>query len=162
MKAITEIMTNTATGKEIMKTDTATGLTIGISYSAGSGFEYISGLRKFGKLTIVESVGSGVVCTFLNSVRVLDENNVVIIDKAVHKGMSYSRESVRLIVRGELLNMLSEAAERKGIEFNQENAKIIIDDQLKDSYYSQSYSAALNWAESLGIEFQEQQKNYGL
>jgi hypothetical protein len=137
-----------------LEQDSNTGLVVGKNYQADSGFEYIFGLRKFGDLTIAESVGRGTAVSYLNAVRVLNEKGELIIDKEVEKGTHYSRETARQIVMSALLNMLEEAARKQGKEYNREKASILINDKLKLAYYEKSYASVLDWASELGIEFE--------
>jgi len=137
-----------------LRHDSNTGLVVGENYQADSGFEYIFGLRKFGDLTIAESVGQGTAVSYLNAVRVLNEKGELIIDKHIEKGTHYSRETVRLIVMSALLNMLEDAAHKQGKVYDREKARILIDDKLKLAYYEKSYTSILEWATEVGIEFE--------
>lgn len=135
--------------------DNNTGLIIGNTFLAKSGFEYTFGLRKFGDLTIAESVGQGVGVSYLNSVRVFNGQKELIIDRQVKRGTFYTREKVRQIVLEELLEMLSAAALKEGKEYDFIKARVMIDEKLENAYFEESYKAVLEWAGDIGIEFRE-------
>lgn len=139
--------------KGVMNYQGDTGLVVAKTYEANSGFEYSYGLRKFGDLTIVEEVGRGTAVSYLNNVRVYNNEEELVIDKSVKKGTHYSRETVRQIVLNELLNMLEEAALNAGREFDFEKANAVIDEKLKEAYFKKSYESILSWAVEIGIEF---------
>lgn len=128
-----------------------TGLAIKDSFKAKSGFNYQTGVRDFGTLKIVEGVSSGIATIFLTSLMVFDGEKKLILDCEVNKLTNYSREAVRRMVLHGLLCMLREAAEKEKKYFDELKAYELIDNQLKDAYYEQSYKAALAWAESIGI-----------
>ena len=132
--------------------DNSTGLVVGASFQADSGFNYIVGMRQFGDLTITESVGQGTAVTYLNRISVYNGEKELIIDKQVEKGIYYSRETVRQLVLEELLNMLEQAARKQGRKYDRLKARTAIDEKLKDAYYEKSYSSVLKWAETIGIE----------
>jgi hypothetical protein len=134
------------------KYDHQTGLMLAGSYTAVSGFNYAVGVREFGNLSIVEEVAQGTAVSYLNGVRVYDENKKLIIDKKATKGTHYSRETVRKIVLEALADMLEEAAKNQGKDYNRNDALNKIDEKLKGAYYSQSYQSVLQWAESIGIQ----------
>lgn len=131
--------------------DCETGLAIKESFKAKSGFNYQTGVRDFGSLKIVEGVSSGTATIFLTSLMVFDGEKKLILDCEIGKLLNYSREAVRKMVLHGLLNMLREAAEKEKKSFDELKAYELIDNQLKDAYYEQSYKAALVWAGSIGI-----------
>jgi len=135
-----------------VRQDSGTGLTVIDSFLADSGFNYVSGARRFGDLTIIESVGQGTAVAYLNRVSVVNRENKLIIDKQVEKGTYYSRETVRLIVMNELLDMLERAAVSEGKNYDRDKAREVIDEKLDKAYYKESYESVLNWAASIGIK----------
>ena len=130
----------------------STGLEVVKSFQAGSGFKYISGFRKFGDLTIVESVTIGIGISYLNNIKVFNEDNELIIDKNLPKHTFYSREKARTVVRDELLYMLEDAAIANDKDYDRLDALEIIDHKLKTAFFKQSYLATLSWAQDIGIE----------
>jgi len=138
----------------ILKRDKSTGLAIGETFKADSGFEYMLGVRRFRDLKIVENVGQGTAVCYLNAVRVFNREGELIIDKQVERDVHYSRETVRRIVLDELLHLLEEATLKKGKVYDKEKAKEKINAELKLSYYKESYASVLKFASELGIEFE--------
>jgi hypothetical protein len=130
----------------------STGLCVNSHYESESGFLHVVGVRKFGKLKIVELMAGATSVAYLSGVQVYDENDTLIIDRAVEKGVHYSREKVRRIVFKDLFKMLEDGAKKNGQKFDSEQAKNKINDLLNDAYYSESYEAVLNWANDIGIE----------
>ena len=134
---------------QVSKVNMENGLSlIGDSYKAASGFEYASGYREFGNLSIIEEVGTGTAVTLLLGIKVLDKEGTLIIDKKLSGNNYYERELARKIVRDELVKMLSEA---NGNSFDMVSAKKKIDELLKDAYYNTSYKAIIDWAFEIGI-----------
>ena len=129
-----------------------TGLVVNKSIETSSGFEYISGLRKFGDLVIEEGVAQGTGVSFLSYVRIQNQEGDLLIDHPVNNGVKYSRERVRQIVLKELLGMLKEASLKNGKVFDESMARSLVDSKLKHAYYEKSYKAVLDWANSIGIE----------
>ena len=135
------------------KNDSETGLIVKNNYLAQSGFNYLTGAREFGKLRIVEGVSKGTASMLLISVMVFDQNNVLIYDAEIPRMTSYSRERVRQMVLEGMINMLRESCEVNGKCFDELQAYEMLDKKLKLVYFSESYEAAINWADDLGIEF---------
>ena len=144
--------TDIVTLQSEIKNDNSTGLSIIDSHLGETGFEHNLGLRKFGNLTIAETIADGVGVTFLSGVRVYDQENKLLIDFAVANGVKYSREVVRRIVLKELLRMLKDASEQNGNAYDAQAAQQLVDSKLKLAYYKQSYKSVLSWAEEIGIE----------
>jgi len=125
------------------------GLTVvGDHYKAESGFSYASGYRQFGDLNIIEDIATGTAVSFLIGIKVFDKEGNLIIDKRMKKGCYYEREVARKTVHAELLNMLKNHKEGS---LDYVNASSIIDQHLKQAYYSKSYAAINSWAIELGI-----------
>ena len=119
-------------------------------YQSGGGFFYGVGIRPFGNLNIVESIAKGHGIEFLCGIKVLNNRQVLIIDIIVPKSVRYQREDVRLRVHKALLNMLEEANSNNP-DFDYDKAYTLIEKELKNVYYKQSYEAIINWAKDLGI-----------
>ncbi|OYT15491.1 MAG: hypothetical protein B7C24_12785 [Bacteroidetes bacterium 4572_77] len=132
-------MINTGTGLAVHNSDT---------HLSQSGFLYLSGVRKFGDLSIEEDMARGTAVAFLAGVRVYNKDKTLIIDKRVGKGCYYEREKVRLIVKDELLKMLMDANSENS-DFDVLKAEEIVDMHLKTAYYSESYIAANQWYSGL-------------
>ncbi len=130
----------------------STGLSIAKHHYGDNGFTYASGVREFGKLSIVEEVVKGTSVTFLSGVQVYDEHGTLIIDYAEGKNTYYSREKVRVIILEEFLSILQDAAIKQQKTFDEKKAGEQIDSLLNDAYYSESYEAILNWAKDVGIK----------
>ncbi len=62
--------TEIITAQSEIKNDNSTGLSIIGSHLGETGFEHNLGLRKFGNLTIAETIAAGTGVTFLSGVRV--------------------------------------------------------------------------------------------
>jgi len=138
--------------KEI-KSDTTTGLSIIGTHTGVTGFKHNLGLRQFGDLTIAESIAQGVGVTYLSGVQVYDKNSQLIIDVPVANGVKYSREVVRKLVLKALFRMLKDAAADGGKSFDERATRELIDTKLRHAYYEQSYSAVMEWAKEIGVEF---------
>ena len=138
---------------QVLKIDHNTGLMIAKSYRADSGFEYALGMREFGNLRIMEEVGQGTAVTYLNGVKVFDGKGELIIDEKLGKSTYYSRETVRQVVLEAILNMLENAATKTGKNYDRDKTKEVINNKLEAAYYGQSYTAVLEWAEEIGVEF---------
>ena len=139
-------------GNKTVKTDASTGLEVVKSFQSESGFKYISGFRKFGNLTIIESVAMGIGISYLNNIKVFNEENELIIDKNLPKHSFYSREKARIVVRDELLYMLEDAAVLNNKDYDRLNALEIIDQKLKTAFYKQSYLSTLAWEKDIGVD----------
>jgi hypothetical protein len=148
MKTTTQITTQ-------RMNDTETGLVVKNSFLAKSGFNYLTGSRKFGNLRIAESVSKGAGNILLNAVMVFDQNDVLIFDADIPMRTFYSREKVRQMVMEGMINMLRESCEMNGKFFEELQAYEMLDKELKLVYFSESYKAALNWASDIGIEIYE-------
>ena len=133
-------------------TSSGTGITVIDSYEAASGFNYSIGVREFGDLIIVEEVGQGTAVSYLNGIRVFNKQKELVIDVKVKDNTHYSRETVRRLVRDELIKMLSKAALKEGKSFDKTKAFETINSKLNDAYYEQSYQAVIEWAKEIGIE----------
>jgi hypothetical protein len=131
--------------------DLETGLAVRGSIITSSGFNYVSGIRLFNNLRIIEGVAKGTANIFLTSVKVFDENGALLIDEEVSRYTTYTRETTRRIILEGLIKMLHEAVEREGKEFDELEARDILDSQLKTAYFQESYSAAIKFAQGLGI-----------
>ena len=131
--------------------DAETGLAIKNSYVAKSGFNYMTGIRHFENLKIVEGVTKGTASIFLTSLMVFDSNNILIFDGDIQHFTSYSRERVRQLILDGLIKMLVESCEQEGKFFDELEAYEMLDKKLKLSYYKESYKAVLGWAEKVGI-----------
>lgn len=138
---------------QVLKIDHNTGLMIGKSYQADSGFEYALGIREFGDLKIIEEVGQGTAVTYLNAVKVFDGKGELIIDEKLGQSTHYSRETVRQVVLEAMLNMLENAATEAGKEYDRLKARKLVNEKLETAYYKQSYEAVIEWAGEIGIEF---------
>lgn len=134
------------------QSDTETGLIVKNSFLAKSGFNYLTGIRAFGNLKIIESVSKGAGNILLNSVMVFDQDNVLIFDADIKQFTSYSREKARQLVMEGMINMLRESCEANEKYFDELQAYELLDKKLKLVYFSESYEAALRWANDLGIE----------
>lgn len=132
--------------------DAETGLSVKNNYLAKSGFNYMTGIREFGNLKIVEGVSKGTASILVNSVMVFDQNNVLIFDADIKFMTSYSREKVRQIILGGMINMLRESCEANDKYFDELGAYEMLDKNLKLVYFRESYEAALNWANEIGIK----------
>lgn len=132
--------------------DTETGLTVKNKYLAKSGFNYMTGIREFGNLKIVEGVSKGTASILVNSVMVFDQNNVLIFDADIPRYTSYSREKVRQMVMEGMINMLRESCDANDKYFDELQAYQLLDQKLKLVYFRESYEAALNWANEIGIK----------
>jgi hypothetical protein len=135
--------------------DTETGLIVKNSFLAKSGFNYLTGSRKFGDLRIAESVSKGAGNILLNAVMVFDQNDVLIFDADIPLRTSYSREKVRQMILDGMMNMLQDSCETNGKFFDELQAYQMLDKKLKLVYFSESYKAVLNWASDIGIEIYE-------
>ena len=131
--------------------DQETGLVVKGSLIANSGFNYLTGIRQFNNLKIVEGVSKGTASIFLTSLMVFDENGSLIFDGEIRKMTSYSRETARKMVLEGLMIMLREATEKDHKYFDELAAYELIDQQLKSAYYEQSYEAVIKWAIGIGI-----------
>jgi hypothetical protein len=145
MKENTQIMNRTFN-------DCETGLIVKNNYLAQSGFNYLTGVREFGKLRIVEGVSKGTASMLLISVMVFDQHNVLIYDAEIPRMTSYSREKVRQLVLEGMISMLRESCEVNGKCFDELQAYEMLDKKLKLVYFRESYEAAINWADEIGIE----------
>lgn len=134
------------------KHDTETGLMIRNNFKADSGFDYMTGIRKFENLKIVEGISKGTATILLTSVMVFDNNNVLIFDADIRRMTNYSRDKVRQIVLAGMMNMLRESCENSGKYFDENEAYLLLDKKLKLVYYQESYDAALRWAAEIGIK----------
>lgn len=132
--------------------DCETGLVVKNTYLAQSGFNYLTGVREFGTLKIVEGVSKGTASMLVNSVMVFDENNVLIFDADIKRMTSYSREKVRQIILDGMINMIREGCEANDKYFDELEAYEMLDKKLKLVYFRESYEAALNWASEIGIK----------
>ncbi|RLD43961.1 MAG: hypothetical protein DRI86_08670 [Bacteroidetes bacterium] len=144
--------TEIITAQSEIKNDNSTGLSIIGSHLGETGFEHNLGLRKFGNLTIAETIAAGTGVTFLSGVRVYDQENKLLVDFPVANGVKYSREVVRRIVLKELLKMLKDASKQNSSVYDEQAARQLVDSKLKLAYYEQSYKSVLSWAEEIGIE----------
>lgn len=138
------------------RNDSETGLIIKNNYLAQSGFQYLNGVREFGQLKIHEGVSKGTASIFLISVLVFDQNNVLIFDADIKKMTNYSREKVRHVVLGGMMNMLRESCENSGRYFDETETFQLLDKKLRLVYFKESYDAALQWAQDIGIEIYKQ------
>ena len=137
--------------------DEETGAIVRRKFTNDSGFTGLEGLRQFGTLSIREGILKGTPSVFLISIRVYDQNDVLLIDLAFDKLTGYSREKVRKAVMHQLVQLLYEAAEQQGKTFDQNELYEQIDRELKAVYYSESYQAILGWASQYGIELNERE-----
>lgn len=142
---------NTTLVKINEPSDIETGLAVKGSIMTSSGFNYVSGIRLFNNLRIVEGVAKGTANIFLTSVKVFNENGALLIDEPIGRYTSYTRETTRKIVLEGLIKMLHDAVEREGKEFDELEARDILDSQLKTAYFQESYSATLKFAKEIGI-----------
>ena len=131
--------------------DQETGLLVKGSMMANSGFNYLTGVRQFNNLKIVEGVSKGTACIFLTSLMVFDENGSMIFDGEIRKMTNYSRETARKMVLEGLMTILREAVEKDNKYFDELAAYDLIDHQLRNAYYEQSYEAVIKWAIGIGI-----------
>jgi len=131
--------------------DHETGLAILNNFLAGSGFNYLSGVREVGKLRVIEGVAKGAACIFLKSVMVFDQNGKLIFDAEIENMTAYSREFVRQIVLRGILKMLRDASKQAGKSFDENQAFKMLNKMLENAYYEESYRAILVWAEDMGI-----------
>lgn len=136
---------------EPIKIDQETGLTINKSYLLNSGFNAVEGGRQFGQLTIKEGVLKGVATNLLTSIKVFDEQGVLIIDLCFDRMTSYSRERVRKIILDALIQMLMEVASLQGKKMDIAKAYDLLDHDLKMVYFEQSYASIAKLAESWGL-----------
>ncbi len=135
---------------EMTRMNESTGLMVSPNneFLAKSGFKYISGVRSFGDLNIVEEVASGTAVNYLCAVRVYDKAGVLLIDRKVEKGTYYEREKARNIAKEALLKIL-EDANANNPDFDLLKAHDAVDQHLKSGYYSQSYAAVNEWYNNL-------------
>lgn len=131
-------------------TNPSTGLTVNEkdTFLARSGFRYLSGVRQIGDLNIVENIANGVAVTFLNGIQVFNKEGVLIAEKKAPKGTHYEREVARQLAKEKLLEILIDANVNNP-EFDFFKAEEVIDEHLKEGYYSQSYQAANDWYQGL-------------
>ena len=129
-----------------------TGLMAGQGYSAQSGLVYWSGTREFEGLRIQENIAEGIAVNYINSIRVFDKNNNLIIDASFPKHTYYTRELIRKTVLKNLVKLMKDAAIKEQKTFDENAASIKVDDLLKTAYYQKSYDAVLEWAKEIGIE----------
>lgn len=135
----------------IIKLDKETGLIVGRNYLSSSGFNCLEGYRKFGRLTIKEGVLKGTATNIMTNISVFDENNTLLIDVSFDKLTFYSREKARKVILNQLIKMLSDAAKAQGKLIDQNEVIELLDTQLKQIYFEDSYKSVLNWAEEIGI-----------
>lgn len=136
--------------KETSITNHSTGLSVNPndSFLAKSGFRYISGVRQIGDLNVIENVANGTAVTFLNGVQIYNKEGVLIAEKKAPMGTHYEREVARQLAKEKLLEILQDA-NKNNPEFDIIKAEEVINEHLKDGYYSQSYQAANDWYESI-------------
>lgn len=137
--------------------DEETGAIVRKKFTNDSGFTSLEGLRQFGTLSIHEGILKGTASVFLTSIRVYDQNDVLLFDIAYDKLTGYSREKVRKTVMNQLVQMLYDAAKQQGKTIDQNDVYERIDKELKAVYYSESYKAILGWASEYGILLIENQ-----
>lgn len=115
-------------------------------YVSGSGFAYITGIREFEGLTIIEEIAksSESYVTYLNGIKVFDKNNELIITKAAKRGSFYDRETARQIILIEIVSMLEKSC-KPGSDFDKEMVMQKVDGLLDKAYYKESYIAINNW-----------------
>jgi len=143
-----ELMNVKDQNNQLINTGTGLSVSQGDTYLSESGFLYLSGVRKFGDLFIEEDMAKGTAVSYLAGVRVYDKDKTLIIDKRMEKGCHYEREKARLVVKEELINMLTEA-NVDNPDFNVKLADETIDKHLKSAYYSQTYKSIMEWYDSL-------------
>lgn len=135
-------------GQELAK-DINTGLTqFGQKFITQSGFEINNGYRSFENLVILESIAKGVGISFLNSIKIFDKNQKLIIDKTLEKNTRYERKLVVAIVKNCLLNLLKEAS-KNNADFDINKAESMIQEKLENAYFKESYDAILDWFNDL-------------
>ena len=143
-----EIMNIQDQNKQLINTGTGLSVNQSDTYLAESGFLYLSGVRKFGDLSIEEDMARGTAVAFLAGIRVYDKNKTLIIDKRMGKGCHYEREKARVVVKEELIKMLI-GANKDNPDFDVMMADERIDKHLKTAYFSKSQEAVSEWYDSL-------------
>lgn len=132
--------------------DSETGLVIKNNYLSQSGFNFMTGVREFENLKIVEGVAKGTASVFLTSVMVFDKNNVLIFDGDIKFRTGYSREKARQLVLEGLVNIIRESCEMNNRYFDELATYALLDKKLKWAYFKESYEAVISWAEEIGLE----------
>jgi hypothetical protein len=112
----------------------------------------MEGVRQFGQLTIKEGVLKGTATNLLTSVKVFDEQGVLILDLCFERMTAYTRERVRKVILDGLVQMLIEVAGMQGKHLDVSHAYEVLDHDLKLVYFQQSYSSLLRLTDSWGIK----------
>lgn len=129
-----------------------TGMSVYESYIAGSGFNYMVGIREMRDLLIVEQIAEGTACTFLCGIRIYHKRTMAIIDEIeVERNTHYSREKVMKLVQNSLIQLLRSACIKANTELDMDSANEFLNEALDKCYFENSRKTVLEWAKSVGI-----------
>ena len=129
-----------------------TGMSVYQSYTAGSGFNYMVGMREMKDLLIVEQIAEGTACTFLCGIKIYHkETKAIIREIEVERNVHYTREKVMKLVHNSLIGILIESCRIENTEIDLDGAIAFLDEALERCYFESSRKTVLEWAKSVGI-----------
>lgn len=129
-----------------------TGLEVYESYTAGSGFNYMAGLREIQDLLIVEQIAEGTATTLLCGILIYNKvDKVLLKEVTVGRNVRYSRELVVELIKNSILELLIASCEKADIEINELSAMRHVEKMLDKCYFETSRKAIIEWARMVGI-----------
>lgn len=129
-----------------------TGLTVYDSYTANSGFNYMTGLREIKDLQIVEQIAEGTATTFLCGILIFRKSDKVLLKEvSVERNVRYSREKVVELVKNAIVDLLITSCQKENVVIDPSYALLQVEEILDQCYFENSRKAIVEWARNTGF-----------